>query len=137
VAKSEREMKEMMKNLEKYVRKKKVEVKLEKRKMVVFNMRKRKSEENEWNWEGRKIEQINEFKYLGYTFNERATGKEIVRKANKVVRGIWGIGERKWKGDFRRRMMIFESIIENILMYGTETSRWKEKEEVEKVQENI
>jgi hypothetical protein len=130
VAKSEREMKEMMKNLEKYVRKKKVEVKLEKRKMVVFNMRKRKSEENEWNWEGRKIEQINEFKYLGYTFNERATGKEIVR-------GIWGIGERKWKGDFRRRMMIFESIIENILIYGTETSRWKEKEEVEKVKETI
>jgi hypothetical protein len=137
VAKSEREMKEMMKNLGKYVRKKKVEVKLEKRKMVVFNKRKRKSEENEWNWEGRKIEEINEFQYLGYTFNERATGKEIVRKANKVVRGIWGIGERKWKGDFRRGMMIFESIIENILMYGTETSRWKEKEEIEKVKENI
>jgi hypothetical protein len=33
--------------------------------------------------------------------------------------------------------MIFESIIENILIYGTETSRWKEKEEVEKVKETI
>jgi chorismate-pyruvate lyase len=44
VAKSEREMKEMMKNLGKYLRKKKLEV--------------RKNEENEWNWEGRKKEQL-------------------------------------------------------------------------------
>jgi hypothetical protein len=58
VAKSEREMKEMMKNLEKYVRKKKLEVNVEKTKMRVFNKRKRKSEENEWNWEERKIEQV-------------------------------------------------------------------------------
>jgi hypothetical protein len=69
------EMKEMMKR---YVRKKKLEVNTEKTKMIVFNKRKRKSE-------GRKIEQVNEFKYLGYTINEGATDKahirEIVRKA--------------------------------------------------------
>jgi hypothetical protein len=33
-------------------------------------------------------------------------------------------------GDFRRRMMMIESI----LMYGTEICGWKEQEEVEKVQ---
>jgi hypothetical protein len=44
-------MKEMMNNLWKYVRKKKLESNVEKTKMMVFNMRKRKSEENEWNWE--------------------------------------------------------------------------------------
>jgi hypothetical protein len=38
-------------------------------KMMVFDKRKRKSEENEWDWK------VNEFKYLGYTFNERATDK--------------------------------------------------------------
>jgi predicted nucleotidyltransferase len=43
VAKSEREMKEMVKSLGKYVRKKKLEVNVEK-------TRKRKSEENEWKW---------------------------------------------------------------------------------------
>jgi hypothetical protein len=35
------------------------------------------------------MEQLNEFKYLGYTFNERAMDKahirDIVRKANNVV----------------------------------------------------
>jgi hypothetical protein len=48
--------------LGKYVRKKKLEVNVEKMKMMVFNKRKRKSEENEWNWEGKKMEQLNEFK---------------------------------------------------------------------------
>jgi hypothetical protein len=84
---------------------------VEKTKMMVFNKKKRK------------IQQVNEFKYLGYTFNERATDKahirEIVRKANKI-------------SDFRRRMMMFDNLIESILMYRAEIWRWKEQEEVEK-----
>jgi hypothetical protein len=55
VTESEREMKDMMKNLIKYARKKKLEVNVKKTKIMVFYKRKRKSEENEWNWEGRKI----------------------------------------------------------------------------------
>jgi hypothetical protein len=55
-----------------------------------------------------------------------------VRKADKVVGCVWGIGERKWGGDFSRRMMMFENMIESILMYGAEISGWKEQEEVEK-----
>jgi hypothetical protein len=77
LAKSEREV---MKNLAKYVRKKKLEVNVEKTKMMVFNKRKSQSEDNEWNWEGRKIEEVNEFKYLGYKFNERATDKAHIRE---------------------------------------------------------
>jgi hypothetical protein len=53
-----------------------------------------------------------------------------VRKANQVVGCVWGIEERKWGGDFRRRMMIG-----SILMYGAEIWGRKEQEEVEKVQE--
>jgi protein subunit release factor B len=76
--------------------KKKLEVNVEKTKIMVFNKRKRENEGNEWNWEGRKIERVNEFTYLGYTFNERATDiREIVKKANKVVGCVWGLGERK------------------------------------------
>jgi hypothetical protein len=60
-----------------------------------------------------------------------------VRKANAVLGCFWGIGERKWGGDFRRRMMMFESMIESILMYETEIWGWKKQEEVEKIQKNI
>jgi 16S rRNA G1207 methylase RsmC len=69
-AKNEREMKETMRSLGKYVRKKKLEVNIEKTKMMVFNKRKRKSEENEWNWEERKIEEVNEFKYNRHSTKE-------------------------------------------------------------------
>jgi hypothetical protein len=88
-----------MRGLGKYARKKKLEVNVEKTKMMVFSKRKSKTEENEWKWEGSKIERVSEFKYLGYTFSERAMDKahvrEIVRKANKVVGCVWTIGERK------------------------------------------
>jgi hypothetical protein len=77
VAKSEKEMKEI-------VKKKKLEMNVEKTKMMVFNKRKRKSEKNEWNWERRKR--------VGYTFSVRAPDKahikEIVRKANKQNSGM-------------------------------------------------
>jgi hypothetical protein len=41
-----------------------------------------------------------------------------VRKANKVVSCVWEI--REWGSDFRRKMMMFESMIESILTYGAE-----------------
>jgi hypothetical protein len=57
--------------------------------------------------------------------------REIVGKGNKVVGCMWGIGERKWGGDFGRRMMMFESMVENL----TDFWGWKEQGEVERVQE--
>jgi hypothetical protein len=119
-----REMKEMIWNLEKYVKKKNLEVNVKKTKMMVFKKRKRKNQESEWKWKESKIERVSEFKYLGYIFNERAKDKAqvrgVVRKANKVVGCVWGIGERKWGGEFGRRMMRFESMVESVLMYGAE-----------------
>jgi hypothetical protein len=51
---------------------------------------------------------------------------------------VSGIGEKKWGGDFRRRMMMFEGMTESILVIdvrgrdlGMEGTR-----DVEKVQEN-
>jgi hypothetical protein len=40
-----------------------------------------------------------------------------------------------WGGEFGRRMMMFESMMESVLMYGAEIWGWKEQEEVERVQE--
>jgi hypothetical protein len=39
---------------------------------------------------------------------------QIVRKANKVVGCVGGIEERKCGGEFRRRMIMFESMIESV-----------------------
>jgi hypothetical protein len=42
-----------------------------------------------------------------------------------------GIGERKWEGDFGRRMMMFGSMVENLADFWG----WKKQGEVERVQE--
>jgi predicted transcriptional regulator with HTH domain len=64
---------------------------------------------------------VSEFKYFGFSFDERATYKphlsEVVRKANKVVGCVWGIGERKWGA---RSMMMLERMVKSVLMYGAE-----------------
>jgi hypothetical protein len=88
---SEREMKEMMKSLGKYARKKMLEVNVEKTKMMVFNKR------------------MSHGRY-------QIDSEEITY----IVGCVWGIEERVWGGDFRRRMMMFESMIERILKYEAE-----------------
>jgi hypothetical protein len=65
---------------------------------MMFN--KRKSEENEWKCEGRKIKRVQD--------------SEESKLAS--VGCVWEIGERKWGGDYKRRMMMLESMIESILM---------------------
>jgi hypothetical protein len=49
---------------------------------------------------------------------DKAQVREAVRKADKVVGCVWGIRERKWGGEFRRRIMMFESMVESMLIYG-------------------
>jgi hypothetical protein len=51
------------------VRKKKLEMNVEKTRMMVFNKRKRKSEKNDWNWERRKRVQI-----LGLQIQRKSPG---------------------------------------------------------------
>jgi hypothetical protein len=52
---------------------------------------------------------VKEFKYLGYVMNERniaaAHVRELVKKPIKIIGAVWGIAERKFGHDFRRRVM--------------------------------
>jgi len=56
-----------------------------------------------WRWKGRKLEEVKEYKYLGYTVqrNERQDKhiKERVARAVSVMRLVWGIGKRRFGKD--------------------------------------
>ncbi|KAH0807290.1 hypothetical protein GEV33_015500 [Tenebrio molitor] len=118
LAREEKGMKEMLGNMEKYMRRKKLTVNVEKSKMMVFRKGGGRRKINEWRWEKDKIEEVKEFKYLGYVMNERNTAaahvRELVKKANKIIGAVWGIGERKFGHDFRRRIMMFDSLQEGL-----------------------
>jgi len=45
-----------------------------------------------------------------------------------------GLGERLFKDDFRRRMMLFRYLVLGVIMYGTEIWGWKERGELEIIQ---
>ena len=47
---------------------------------------------------------------------------------------VWEIGERRFGHDYKRRMTMFDSLIKRIFMYGAEIWRWREYEEIERVQ---
>ena len=51
--------------------------------------------------------------------------KERPKKANIVMQQVWGIAERKFKDDFKRKMMMCDSLV----LIG-----WKENAEIERIQ---
>ena len=81
----------------------------------------------------KKIEKLREFNYLDTT-PMKSLLKERLKKANIVMRQVWGIAERKFKDDFKRRMMLFDSLVLGVMMYGIELIGWKESAEMERIQ---
>ncbi|KYN06857.1 hypothetical protein ALC62_02241 [Cyphomyrmex costatus] len=68
----------------------------------------------------------------------REKKKEVNRAGRKYRRRKMGYndyGERKFKGDIRWRLKLFDSIVKGILLYGVEIWGYKEWKEVEALQE--
>ena len=78
------------------------------------------------------------FKYLGYTFykndEENEHIQQTTKKANIALPQTWGIGHRKFKNNFKLRMLLFDKLIASIIMYGAEIWGWKEQSKIEKIQ---
>jgi len=63
----------------------------------------------------REIEEVQGFKYLGFLL-DREGGfkehiKELARKGRRVLRKVWGLGERLCKDDIIRRWMLFKYLV--------------------------
>lgn len=106
---------------------------------MLFKKGRGKKEKTGWKWQDQQIEEVKRFKYLGYTF-QRNNGqeehiKESARKARIAAAQVWGIGERRFKESFIKRMMMFNYLVKEIMLYGAEIWGWEEKEEIEAVQQ--
>jgi len=70
------------------------------------------------------MEEVSEFKYLDYVLKKKEWDngqiKELKKKGNIVMRKVWGLGERIFKDDFRRRMILFKYLVMMVIMYGAE-----------------
>jgi len=124
LAKNEESMKETMRRLERYLRNKNLQLNAEKSKMLCFRKGGERRRRVKWKWKRKRIEEVSEFKYLGYVLKKNGGDdgqiRELKKKENIVMRKVWGLGERIFKNDFRRRMMLFRYLVMGVIMYGVE-----------------
>jgi len=50
------------------------------------------------------------------------------------MRKVWDLGERRFKHDLRRRMMLLKYLVMEVIIYGAEVWGWREREELEIIQ---
>lgn len=61
-------MRAMLARLERYVKEKGLEVNVGKSKIMRFRRGGGRKKEIRWRWEGKEVEKVREYKYLGYIF---------------------------------------------------------------------
>ena len=131
---------DMCGTMKKFIKKRRLILSTEKTKILVFNKGKNGKKEK-WKWDKDVIEEVKIFKYLGFIFNSesnyRAHIMELKRKGNIAAKKTWGLGEKRCKGDFRRRMMLFEYLVRSVMEYGVEIWGWSEKTELENIKTNF
>lgn len=63
-----------------------------------------------WRWEGKEIEEVREYKYLGYVFQSNGEQERQVRERMKrgmaVMGQVWGIGKRRFGGEWGKRIWL-------------------------------
>ena len=127
----------MMKRLEHFLDRRKLNLNVAKSKTMVFKKGGGKEKNTSWNWKDERVEEVKEILYLGINLqrNGDLTNhiKERVKRANVVMKQVWGIGERKFQNDFKRRMMLFDYLVMGVMLYGVELFGWKERIECERI----
>lgn len=67
------------------------------------------------------IQEVEKFKYLGYIVKtsgeEKVQIKELKKNGNVVLKQVWGLGERRFRDDFEKRMMLFKYLVLEVIMY--------------------
>lgn len=58
-----------------------------------------------------------------------------MKKVMEVMSQVWGIGKRRFRGNWKRRMELFDWLVDSVLGFGAEVWGWKEWEEVGRLQE--
>lgn len=136
VAKNREALKEMLSVLKRFLKDRDLVLNVEKTKVLVFN-RKKKEKREKWKWGNKEVEEVQNFKYLGFIFNRKADYgdhiKELAGKGRLAANMVWGLGERICRDDFGRRWMLYRYLVNSVMSYGVEIWGWEEKGELEKV----
>lgn len=101
MAEEEEELRGMIERIERYLDRKRLEVNVGKTKIIRFKKGRGRLVKREWRWKGKKIEEVKQYKYLGYVLQKNgrqdAHVKDRVRRAAAIM-GQNGELEREGSG---------------------------------------
>jgi len=141
LADREEELEAMIRRLERYMEGKDLELNVEKTKIVGFRKAGGRMRERVWKWKGKRIEVVNEFKYLGYVVSrngkQEAHIRDRVKKAGGIMKQVWGIGKRRFGRIWQKRIWMFDTLVWTVMGYGAEIWGWEEREREERTQERF
>jgi len=128
LAKSEQELKGLMKRFERYIERKGLSISPDKSKVMVFEKSRGRLKKREWRWKEEKVEEVREIRYLGYILQKNGGVEkhvtERIRRATIAMKQTWSIGERLFKENFGRRMKMFQALAGSVALYGAEIWGW-------------
>ncbi|XP_024875959.1 trichohyalin-like, partial [Temnothorax curvispinosus] len=139
IAEDEDQMKSLIERLEGYLGRKRLELNVGKTKIMRFRKGGERDSKRKWRWEGKELEEVREFRYLGYVFQrnggQEAQIREKIKKAAAVMGKVWGIGKRRFGKDWGKRLWLFDRLVWTVLSYGAEIWGWREREGIERMEE--
>ncbi|XP_051169309.1 uncharacterized protein LOC127286774 [Leptopilina boulardi] len=123
MAENESGMRLLMNEFEGYVREKELCVNVEKTKVLRFR-KKRMKDDQVWKLNGKKVE-------------ESMNVSRRIERAARMMGQVWGIDERRFKDDWKKRAWLFDALVWSVLSYGVEVWRWREIGKVERMPERF
>ncbi|KAL7306932.1 hypothetical protein TKK_0001091 [Trichogramma kaykai] len=123
-------MKDMLLCTQRFFKERQLELSEEKTKILIFNKRRNQKEEK-WQWKERYLEKVREFEYQEMLLNTEGNFNSQIRKLMKkgivAAKATWGLGERRCRVDYRRRMLLFKYLVQSLMSYGAELWGWNEE----------
>ncbi|CAD6227173.1 GSCOCG00011943001-RA-CDS, partial [Cotesia congregata] len=107
MARDEEEMRGMIRTLERYVERKKLEVNVAKTKIMRCRKGGRRRKKIHW----------------------------MMAKGARILGQVWSIGKRKFGDDWARRIWLFDRLVWSVMCYRVEIWGWKRRGEMESIQE--
>jgi len=115
LAEDEDGMKGLMDRMERYLDGKGLELNTEKTKVMRCRREGGRWKKIRLHWKGKELEEVKEFKYLGYMVksngSQEAHIRDRVRKGATLLGQIWGIGKRRFGKDWGRRIWLFDKLV--------------------------
>lgn len=138
IAEDAKSLRVMLESMEKYTERQKLSVNTIKMKIMVFKNGGKREKNEKWKYKGEKIQEVKEFKYLGFWFatgnNYKKHLKETMRKAQKAANVTWGVINRAGRGSKGEKMYLMNTLVRAIMMYGVELWGNGEIDKVETMQ---